>query len=231
MKHIFFHIVALAALLAGTTAHACTSWVIHPSRSASGKMIVHICRDSSPSPLDAEMYVFPDGRRYMWIGTTSGWNCFSMNYRGVVAILNATAAELLPRQALAMHGTADVLEGRGAAGEFAESLKPLAARIDAFAANPGAGIDDAELAGIRADIARMKAAVESVRREGIPSGGGRMMVAKDILKGIDLLLENAGKTFEHAKASVADAVRRNMLGTVEGLLHLDASRRAKLEDS
>ena len=149
----------------------------------------------------------------------------------VAAILNATAAELLPRQALAMHGTADVLEGRGAAGEFAESLKPLAARIDAFAANPGAGIDDAGLAGIRADISRMKAAVESVRREGIPSGGGRMMVAKDILKAIDLLLENAGKTFERAKASVADAVRRNMLGTMERLLNLDASRKAKLEDS
>lgn len=147
----------------------------------------------------------------------------------VAAILEATAAELLPRQALAMHGTADVLEGKGAAGAFAESLKPLAARIDAFAANPGAGIDDAELAGIRSDISRMKAAVETVRREGIPSGGGRMMVAKDILKAIDLLLENAGKTFESAKAAVADAVRRNMLGTMQGLLELDASRRTKLE--
>ena len=89
MKNHFFRIAALVALLGGTTAYACTSWVIHPSRSASGKMIVHKCRDSTPSPLDAAMYDFPDGRRYMRIGTVKGWNCFSMNDRGVVAILNA----------------------------------------------------------------------------------------------------------------------------------------------
>ena len=89
MKNRVFRIFAMIALLGGTAVDACTSWVIHPSRSASGKMIVHKCRDSNYSLLDAEMYEFPDGRRFMRIGTTRGWNCFSMNNSGVVAILNA----------------------------------------------------------------------------------------------------------------------------------------------
>ena len=89
MKRNFFRIFAMLALSGCAVANACTSWVIHPSRSASGRMIVHKCRDSHYSPLDAEMYEFPDGRRYMRIGTTKGWNCFSMNNSGVVAILNA----------------------------------------------------------------------------------------------------------------------------------------------
>jgi len=92
MKHLaaFFRNLALIALVGSSVASdACTSWVIHPTRSASGKMIVHKCRDAKPSPLNAEMYSFPDGRRYMRIGTAEGWNCFSMNNRGVVAILNA----------------------------------------------------------------------------------------------------------------------------------------------
>lgn len=89
MKRNFFRIFAVLFLAGCAAANACTSWVIHPSRSASGKMIVHKCRDSNYSLLDAEMYEFPDGRRYMRIGTTRGWNCFSMNNSGVVAILNA----------------------------------------------------------------------------------------------------------------------------------------------
>ena len=89
MKRSFFRILAMLILSGCAAAHACTSWVIHPSRSATGRMIVHKCRDSHYSLLDAEMYEFPDGRRYMRIGTTKGWNCFSMNNSGVVIILNA----------------------------------------------------------------------------------------------------------------------------------------------
>ena len=84
-----FRLAATLTIVGCAAANACTSWVIHPSRSANGRMIVHKCRDSNASPLDAEMYEFPDGRRYMRIGTTKGWNCFSMNNSGVVVILNA----------------------------------------------------------------------------------------------------------------------------------------------
>ena len=91
MKNIsvFFRVAVLAVLFAIPAADACTSWVIHPSRSANGHMLVHKCRDSNYSPLDAQMFDLPGGRRYMKIGTVAGWHCFVMNDHGVVAILNA----------------------------------------------------------------------------------------------------------------------------------------------
>ena len=85
----FFRSTAFAAIFGCCAANACTSWVIHPSRSANGRMIVHKCRDSKYTPLDARMVDLPNGSRYMRIGTVEGWNCFVMNDHGVVAILNA----------------------------------------------------------------------------------------------------------------------------------------------
>ena len=85
----FFRFAAIAAILGCCAADACTSWVIHPSRSANGHMIVHKCRDSKYTPLDATMVELPGGRRYMKIGTVAGWHCFVMNDHGVAAILNA----------------------------------------------------------------------------------------------------------------------------------------------
>lgn len=52
----------------------------------------------------------------------------------VVAILDAKVEELLPRQALAMHGTVDALASVDE--EVTAGLRPLAERIDAFRANP-----------------------------------------------------------------------------------------------
>ena len=140
----------------------------------------------------------------------------------VLAILKATTSELLPRQALAMHGTADVFSGQGGAAEFAKSLRPLAERIDAFAANSGKGVDEAELAAIQSDIVRMRTAVKDIQSNGIDMGGsGRMRVANDILWALETALVKAEKSFADAKKTVANAVRRNMLTTMEGLLCLD----------
>ena len=44
----------LCFLGAVSAATACTSWIIPPSRSATGGMIVHKCRDSYRRPLDAD---------------------------------------------------------------------------------------------------------------------------------------------------------------------------------
>ena len=56
----------------------------------------------------------------------------------VRAILKAQVNELLPRQALAMHGTADALATVNE--EVSSKLRPLAERIDAFRSNPSATI-------------------------------------------------------------------------------------------
>ena len=82
-----------ALLLAATlgcaaAAHACTSWIIHPSCTKGGRMIVQKCRDSRVGKLSADIRTAPDGRRWMRIGTGESYPTFAMNDRGVVATMN-----------------------------------------------------------------------------------------------------------------------------------------------
>ena len=78
-------------------------------------------------------------------------------------ILRAKVNDLLPRQALAMHGTADSL----AAVSEASKLKALAAKIDAYKNNPALTLDDNAIAEIKSDIRTFKLALEKIKREGV----------------------------------------------------------------
>ena len=78
----------LLAVTAATAsdAVACTSWVIHPSVSHSGKMIVHKVLDQyrRDGRLKARMRVAPNGWRWMCIGFPN----YAMNEKGVVMTTN-----------------------------------------------------------------------------------------------------------------------------------------------
>ena len=89
----------------------------------------------------------------------------------VKAILAAKVNELLPRQALAMHGTADALATVNE--EVSGKLRPLAERIDAFRSNPSATIGTDEFNALQSDIEKMKAALteERHRRRRREDGG------------------------------------------------------------
>ena len=80
----------LAAAVAGSApfAAACTSWMIHPSASASGRMLVQKCRDSRVTPLDADIRRSRHGVKWMRIGMFKHIALFAVNERGVVAIMN-----------------------------------------------------------------------------------------------------------------------------------------------
>ena len=75
----------------------------------------------------------------------------------VAAILKAKVAALLPRQAIAMHGTPDALATVNQ--EVAARLRPVAEKIDAFRRNPTATIVRHDLEILQTDIATMKAAL------------------------------------------------------------------------
>ena len=138
----------------------------------------------------------------------------------VVAILKAKVNELLPRQALAMHGTADALSTLNAS--VAKSLEPLAARIDAFRTNPTASIDKAEIEKIKGEIATMKGAIEDIRKNGVAvDGGSRMMVAKDVMEGLESALKGVELMFDQAKRVVGEKVLENYLNTAVSLFSLD----------
>jgi len=77
------------AIAAGAiAAEACTSWVIHPSVSESGNMIVQKCRDSYRASLDADIRISPRGIKYMRIGAGKHYPLFGMNDRGLVVTMN-----------------------------------------------------------------------------------------------------------------------------------------------
>jgi hypothetical protein len=79
-----------AALIAGLApfAAACTSWMIHPSVSASGRMLVQKCRDSRVSPLTADILRTRHGVKWMRIGVKSPAALFAVSERGLVAFMN-----------------------------------------------------------------------------------------------------------------------------------------------
>ena len=77
-----------AAAAAAATAQACTSWMIHPSVSRSGMMIVQKVRDHYHCRLDADMRVAPNGWRWMRIGLNDGITAFSINEKGVAMTTN-----------------------------------------------------------------------------------------------------------------------------------------------
>jgi|GEM_PF-632558 len=84
-------VLCRAAVVAG-----CTSWVITPERSASGRMLLHKSRDQHISPLAAVMRE-NDGVRWMSIGTTAGAT-FGLSERGVAATSNAGDTPIRPPQ-------------------------------------------------------------------------------------------------------------------------------------
>ena len=88
--HKLEKLLLAAAGIAGIApfAAACTSWMIHPSVSASGRMLVQKCRDSRVTPLDADIRRSRHGVKWMRIGMYKNCALFAVNERGVVAIMN-----------------------------------------------------------------------------------------------------------------------------------------------
>ena len=140
---------------------------------------------------------------------------------GIAAILKAKVNELLPRQALAMHGTTDALST--VSKEVAGKLRPVAEKIDAFRNNPSASLDSNAYKALQSDIATMKAALQDIRTNGIEVGKGRMMVAKDIVKALEEEVGKAEDMFKSAKRAVLEKVFDNYMTTMKSLFYADES--------
>ena len=88
MRFLPFASGLLAFAAATLPAAACTSWMIHPSVSRSGMMIVQKVRDHFHARLDADMRTAPNGWRWMRIGLNEHIPAFSMNEKGVAMTTN-----------------------------------------------------------------------------------------------------------------------------------------------
>lgn len=126
--------------------------------------------------------------------------------------------DLLPRQALAMHGTADALAT--VSKDISGRLRPLAEKIDAFKQNPNASLAGDNYLALQSDIRTMKEAVADIREHGIQVGGGRMMVAKDILKALEKEVAQAEELFKTARHDVKQRMLDNFINTADTLFRM-----------
>ena len=145
----------------------------------------------------------------------------------IAAILKAKVDDLLPRQALAMHGTADGLAT--VSEEISGRLRPLAEKIDAFKSNPNASLAGENFLALQSDIRTMKAAVADIREHGIQVGGGRMMVAKDILKALEKEVAQAEELFKTAQRDVKQRMLDNFINTADKLFRMTDQEEGQLQ--
>ena len=144
----------------------------------------------------------------------------------VAAYLDATFKELMPREAILMHGTAEAIK------TMKDLLGPLVAKLASFAADGGKELGAEELATISADMATMKNAIENVRRNGleikdgqvaandgtIAEKGGRTEVDHSILKMMEKVLSEASDKLADVKKKSALRSREVFLREVRDSL-------------
>ena len=87
MKRGIFSAVLGALAFSAFSASACTSWVLRPEVTESGRMIVQKILDNPYSALDADIRVAPNGWRWIRIGRLNGPS-MAMNEKGVAITAN-----------------------------------------------------------------------------------------------------------------------------------------------
>jgi hypothetical protein len=118
----------------------------------------------------------------------------------------------MPREAILMHGTKEAFEKMNAT--LGAQMRPLAEKLDTFSANGGRELGAKELATLTRDIAKMRNAIDNVRKNGIEVGGGRIEVDKSLLAEMDKVLDDAAKSIDGAKKTAAQRARNGFIDEV-----------------
>ena len=120
----------------------------------------------------------------------------------IKALLDSAFSELMPREAIMMHGTAEALEKLG------EKFRPLAEKLDAFSADGTKILAKDEIKSLEAEMATMKNAIANVRKNGLEIMRGdevvsRIEVDKSLLDAMDQILADTKKQIDNAKKTDA----------------------------
>ncbi len=133
------------------------------------------------------------------------------------ALLDATFQELMPREAIMMHGTAEAFKKLNE--NLAEQMRPLAEKLDAFAADGSKVLSRDEMVSLLRDMETMKNAIANVRANGIEVTHGQgdkqyithTEVDKSLLDGMEKILEDAEQKISHAKTTSMNRAREAFL--------------------
>ena len=128
------------------------------------------------------------------------------------ALLDATFKELMPREAILMHGTAEAFEKMNET--MGAQMRPLAETLDAFAADGGKALGKEDLRVLLRDMATMKNALANVRANGIEithvgKDGNtyvtRTEVDKSLLDGMEKVLDSIAPRISPAALRATEA--------------------------
>ena len=144
--------------------------------------------------------------------------------------LDKKLTDLLPEKSVTMHGTGAALE------KMKAELEPLAARMDAFAANPHASITAEELQDLTVAVSTAGAALRRAASEGFPlADGGRMIPDKDLLRSANELVSFAEQKLADTRSAVGarsiNSFVKNVIGFPSGLPAVSAGNVASLKAS
>lgn len=121
------------------------------------------------------------------------------------ALFSATFSDLMPREAIMMHGTAEALALMNK--KLGEQMRPLAEKLEAFKSNGGKILATEDIAALERDMIMMKNTLENVRKNGIEMKNGTLEVDKSLLDAMERALDDAAKDIKDARASAALKVR------------------------
>ncbi len=120
--------------------------------------------------------------------------------------LDLTLAELLPEQALKMHGNAEAIE------KMRETVAPLAMRLEGLSKRPDSPVSMQELAMLRLEMKTMAEALELAMKEGFPSGpNGRIFVDNSLFGETKKILDDLRPKFEMLRTHVGQASMKRVV--------------------
>ena len=129
----------------------------------------------------------------------------------IQALLDAKFMELLPREAIMMHGTAEAFEA--ISRTLGDKLRPLAEKLDAFKADGSKILTKDEIASLQTAVRQMSNAVANVRKNGIDV---RTLKSGEIHDGVDNRTDMLGD--DRKKITVRTEVDKSLLDEMEKIL-------------
>ena len=140
----------------------------------------------------------------------------------IKALLDSAFSELMPREAIMMHGTAEAFEKLG------EKLRPFAKKLDAFSANGTKILTKAEIKSLETEMALVKNAIANVRKNGLEIKHdnqivSRIEVDKSLLDAMDQILADTKKQIDDAKKTSVNRTIDAFIKEVDDSLYPEKS--------
>ncbi len=115
----------------------------------------------------------------------------------IAARLDAKLSDLLPQQALSMHGNASLLE------KIKGALKPIADRLTAFAKNPNVSLTSRDVRHYSKELDTFANAIDRAATKGFPAKHGRWKPEDgSLLAALSGLAKSAKATLANARAEI-----------------------------